>query len=353
MVLLSFYIFSLLLITFVRKANLSWVYCIIVTCISVLSFFYAPNDSADLSRHFDSIMQFGDMGLDWVLENKCDINPLTSLLFYAFSFFGEPRLFASFSVFVTYSFIFLLLHRVTQHYFLTKPEVTVLATFLLFNWNYLLIVSNCRIFMLYAVVIYFFYMEFIEDTYHRTAFLVYVASLFFHYGILLVLIPRFLLYLYKPKRKSTYIIAAIVLSLLGYVCVSSYQSIFLDSLMEKVEGYKNYKVFGLLQYVNSLFCIVICGFYLLYKHKIVRYCNIRYFIVSCLLFLLILFQITNYQVIYRESNLVASLSIVLFAQMFVTEKNENLKTIIYLQSGICFLYYVMFVYKFIDFKYVV
>ena len=158
--LLLFYLFSLLLLASSSRRTIPYVFVLIVIGLSVVSFFYTPLETSDLYRHHENIVLYGEMGFDWVLENRLNINPLSHLLYYVFSFLGEPRLYASFSIFITYGFIFLLLHRLSIFYGLSKKSIFLLSTFLLLNWNYLMVVSNCRIFMLYSIIAYFYYMEF-------------------------------------------------------------------------------------------------------------------------------------------------------------------------------------------------
>ena len=350
-VLWLFYTISVLLTYWSNKRNLKILFVFIVALISAISFFYVPSESADLSRHFETIVLYGDMGLEWVTQNRFDINPLTSLLFYAFSFIGDLRWFISFSAFVTYGFTFLLIYKISRYYQLKSSTVALLTMFVLYNWNYLMVVSNCRIFMLYAIIAYLFYEEFIEDRRHKTALIIYLASILFHYGILLVLIPRFFLYLYKPQNKSIYLWMAVVGALLLYLGVSNYQAILFDSISEKVEGYKQYNVFGTWQFLNSLVCILLCCYYSFKNRRLVLEIN-KYNIAYWLIVLLIFLQISNFQVIYRESNLVASLAIVFFAISLKKEQSNSMKHVIAIQSVFSLVYSFVYVYPHMNFNFV-
>ena len=347
-ILIFFYIISLFIIILSRKSHLAIAYRFIVISLSVISYFYVPTESADLYRHFESIEFYGEMGLSWVLENECHLNPLSSLLFYLFSILGTPQLFTSFAVLVTYGFTMMLLYRVSKYYSLNKGIITLLSLFLLCNWNYLLVASNCRIFMLYAIIAFFFYIEFIEDRLHKTAFFVYIAAIFYHYGILLVLIPRFILYLYKPKNKILYLIIPVILSYIAYKDISSFGLIFFDAVYDKVKQYQDYRVFGIWQFLNSLVCVIVCCFYALTKRSHLH--NIkRYLLLFWLVVIPIFLQMSNFQVIYRESNFVASIAIVLFAHVFSNISDPSMKLIITIQSIVSILYSFMYVYPYMDF----
>lgn len=349
--LLIYFVISLSLIAISNIWNIHKIFIFIVVGIGVLSFFYAPSEDADLYRHYESIEFYGEMGLDWVLKNRCDLNPLSSLLLYVFSFFNDPRFFASFSTIITYGFTFMLLYRVSIFYSLSKNTIFILSAFLLLNWNFLLVVSNCRIFMLYAIIAYFFYMEYIEGRFHKTAFVVYILSIFFHYGILLIVVPRIFMYLYKPTSKMVYFWIFILILLFIYKGNTILQSFWVDLVLKKVEGYEQYTTFGILQYLNSLFCIITCciciigGEYPIYPNK-------KYLILFWINIFMILFQITNYQVVYRESNIIASLSVVPFSQLMYNETNkEMLKIVLIVQSIMTFVYYLCFVYQTIEFNF--
>lgn len=351
-VLFLFYVLSVLFTIVSNHRNLSKVFFLIVVCISTISFFYAPTESADLYRHFANIEFYGDMGLDWVLENRINLNPLTHLLFYVFSFIGEPRLFTSFCTFITYGFSFLLLYRVSNFYSLNKSTIVLLTIFLLFNWNYLLVASNCRIFMLYAIIAYFFYMEFVEDRFHKSALVVYFASILFHYGILLVVIPRFLLYLYKPTNKIVYLWAILIVIFFAYKGVSSYEAIFLDSVSDRVESYNDYKVFGKWQFFNSLIVVLLSSFYVIRKKSYlidIKRFSLLFWFIEALIFL----QISNFQVIYRESNLIVSLSIVFFSRILSSNNDHVMRQIIGMQSIISIVYSFVYVYSYMDFIFII
>lgn len=351
-VLFFFYVLSLLLTAVSNSRNLSKSFFFIVLCISTISFFYVPSESADLYRHFANIEFYRDVGFDWILENRMDLNPLTNLLLYAFSFTGEPRLFTSFCTFITYGFNLLLLYRVSKWYSLSKSKIVLLTMFLLFNWNYLLVASNCRIFMLYAIVAYFFYMEFVENRFHKSALIVYLASILFHYGILLVVIPRLLLYLYKPTNKIVYLWALIGLAFFAYNGISNYQTLFLDSVSDRIERYKDYKTFGKWQFLNSLIVVLMCCFYTIKKRFYLKEIK-RFSLVFGLIVIPIFLQISNFQVIYRESNLIASLSVVLFSQILSNKNDYIMRQIIGIQSIISLVYSFIYVYPNMDFIFVI
>lgn len=352
-VLFLFFVIALVLIYFSNIWNIHKIFIFIVVAISVLSFFYLPPETADLYRHYETIEFYGEMGLKWVLENQCDINPLTSLLLYIFSFLDEPRFYASFTTIITYGFSFMLLYKVSMFYSLTKNSILLLSAFILINYNYLMTVSNNRIFMLYAIVSYFFYMDFIEERFHKTAFCVYILSVFFHYGIILVVVPRLFMYFYKPASKRVYFYFLVLLILFIYKGELILQSFWLDLVADKVDGYKHYTTFGILQYSNSLFCIITCcTCIILGKYPI--YQNSKYQILFWLILSILLFNSTNYQVVYRGSNLITSLSIVPFAQMMYDDtKQELLKIVLAIQCVITLAYYLFYEYQFVDFKFVI
>lgn len=351
-VLFLFYVISLLLTAVSNHRNLSTVFFLIVVCISIISFFYVPTESADLYKHFANIEFYGDMGLDWVLENRTNLNPLTHLLLYAFSFVEDQRLFTSFCTFITYGFNLLLLYRAAKYYSLDKSKIVLLMMYLLFNWNYLLVASNCRIFMLYAIIAYFFYMEFVEDRFHKSALIVYLVSILFHYGILLVVIPRLLLYLYKPKNKIVYLWSILIVIFFAYKGLSSYETIFLDSVSDKIEGYNEYKVFGKWQFLNSLIVVLLCCFYVI-KKKLYLIDMKRFSFLFWLIVALIFLQISNFQVIYRESNLIVSLSIIFFSKIFSSNNDLAMRQIIGTQSIISIVYSFVYVYPYMDFIFII
>ena len=351
---LTFVLLSVLLILRVAEKHIRIVFFLIVSCISMLSFFVEPSDTWDLYRHYETIGLYGDMGLDWVLANRIDDNPLTALYLFVFSYLNDPRFFALCTIFITYGFVFMLLHEVIKDYNLSRKTIAWISLYLLSNWNYLLVVSNCRIFMLYSIIAYLFYMELVKDRFHALSLVVYIAACFFHYGIILVLIARLVIYAKRFVRGD------IALVLLSIVLLSSYNyllpllgSISLTNTIEdKIIAYQGYKVFGTLQYVSSLANIILVACIFAYSRwKELDKSNFS--LIAIITLAIIFMQVANYQIIIRETCLVASFALVPTIPLFAKYRSHLLISLFKVESIVILLYRCWYEYALLNYNFVV
>lgn len=350
---LSFVFLSVLLVSQVSKKRLGLAFFIIVSIISALSFFVDPNETWDLFRHYQSIELYGDMGLDWIIANRLDDNPLTSLYLYCFSYLSDPRFFVFCTIFITYGFTFKLLFEITKDYNLGRKSIAWITLYLLSNWNYLLVVSNCRIFMLYAIIAYLFYMELVKDKYHVLSLVVYIAACFFHYGIVIVLIARLVLYTHKFIKSdiALIIISIILFSSYSYILPLLGSNTLINTIEEKIIAYQEYKVFGTLQYISSLANILLVAVIFAYSHW--KEANKTDFsLISIISIFIIFLQITNYQIIIRETCLLASFVIIPAAALFTNNYPRNLITLFKLESIAILVYRCWYEYALLNYTFV-
>lgn len=351
---LFFVIIAVLCILKAPETRLKFVFSLVVLALSALSFFVAPSESWDLFRHYETIELYGDQGLDWVIAFRLDQNPLTALYLYSFSFLSDTRFFAFVTILITYGFTFLLLYEAKKDYNLNRNSVAWLSFYLLSNWNYLLVTSNCRIFMLYAIVAYFFYMELVRDRHHVIAPIVYVASCFFHYGIVIVLVARFVLYLQSFVKNSVMLTFILFLFIATYSyllpMLSSYSLV--ETIESKIESYQAYNVFGTLQYASSLANIILVAFiFALTKMKDIV--NTKFTTVSIFTLLIIATQITNYQIIIRETCIVSSFAIVPLIAIICEKKHQTIISAVKFESIIMLAYRCWYEYTVLDYNFVI
>lgn len=349
---LIFVLLSTLLVSRVQERRLRLVFFIIVSYLSIFSFFVDPVETWDLFRHYQTIELYGDMGLDWVLSTRIDDNPLTALYLYLFSYLSEPRFFVFCTIFITYGFTFMLLYEVNKDYHLNRKSLAWITLYLLSNWNYLLVVSNCRIFMLYAIVAYLFYMELVKDKYHFLSMIVYVAACFFHYGIVIVLLSRIVVYAHKFIKSDLAIVltSIILLSSYTYLLPLLGSNVLTSTIEDKIVAYQGYKVFGTLQYVSSLANILLVGCIFSYsRRKEIE--KTDFMLISIVTLAVIILQITNYQIIIRETCLVASLVIVPAVALFSKYNSNILITLLKMESVTILAYRCWYEYALLNYNF--
>lgn len=356
MLLLLFVVYFVLFMIFpLLRRRVYLIYGIVlVVFLSYLSFNICTNSAWDVYRHLETIELYKQVGLDWVLDNRMDLNPLTHLYFYLFTFV-DARYFPATTVFITYFIPFYLIYKSANRFNLGGVDVLIITFFLISNLNYLLVVSNCRLYLLYALFAYFIYMELVESKFKIVSWIFYFLAPFFHYGILPLICCRLILLFRKRYIVSdSVIIVSLLLLSLGYMyLLPMLNSIGLSSVSDKLTYYQEYTVFGTWQYINSMSCIILVSVmgYLCYKHgrKNVTFL----FYILCLAAFLI-GQLSSYQLIYRSSNFLAMIAVVPFA-LILTDEERLMKyryIIIYaiiIQSAYSFIYNFTYVYNGISF----
>ena len=334
------------------------VYSIVfIVVLSWLSFHVITNSTWDLFRHLETIELYKQVGINWLLENRMDLNPLTHLYFYLFTF-TDGRYFPATTVFITYFIPFYLIYKSANRFNLSQTNVFIITFFLVSNLNYLLVVSNCRLYLLYALFAYFIYMELVEAKFRIASWIFYFLAPFFHYGILPLICCRLILLFRKRYIVSdSAIIVLLLLLSLGYMYLLPMlnSSVMLSSIGAKLLGYQQYTGFGTWQFINSMTCIILISVvaYLCYRFRMKD--NSFLFLILCLAVFLI-GQLSSYQLIYRSSNFYAMIAVVPFA--FILKDEGRLQKYRYIitytilfQSIYSFIYNFIYVYNGIGFNF--
>lgn len=131
------------------------------------------------------------------------------------------------------------------------------------NFNYFYVIGNTRIYICFAVLAYFMYVDIVEKKYRIFCFLVYAALCYFHYGILPFVLIRIVLLLIKktsPIVKKAFIVILPVLIFAANkiaIALGSASDGLLGTVEKKVSGYSDYEVFGIWQFSMSIIRLVL------------------------------------------------------------------------------------------------
>ena len=231
------------------------------------------------------------------------------------------------------------------------------------NFNYFYVIGNTRIYICFAVLAYFMYVDIVEKKYRIFCFLVYAALCYFHYGILPFVLIRIVLLLIKktsPIVKKAFIVILPVLIFAANkiaIALGSASDGLLGTVEKKVSGYSDYEVFGIWQFSMLLSMTITES---LFKKKNTdgllgnRLLNgmynydwmIVYSIVAIFLFA------SNYQFVLRTPNFIQialSVPLLFLLYRFRNPVNKNLKPYTYIllsaESVIHFAYLLLYVYN--------
>lgn len=351
----------------VKKRNYAWYLAAILVVLVFFSYHLDVTPTMDLYRHIGDMELYHDVGLEWVLENRMDSNPLAALFFWAFSNFENPKILPAFAAFVCYGVAFYLIIKCSKRYNLEKNHMNMLLLFFCLNFYYDHAITNIRIYLCYALYAFFMYNELVENRYKKLSWIIYIACCFMHYAMLPFLGFRILLAIKNKLFKENYVFYIALIFIIvggGYIVgkLRLYSGVF-ATLAYKMEGYSEYTVFGKWQQISSVLrmgaMILFCAFFnKCYKNY--RAEQKITFYLSCIALMLFL-MINEYQLVYRTPNFFHYIGIIpmaVFLKGADAPKKSNLAResslikILWIASSVFTItYQVMFIYPSVNFKF--
>ncbi|MGN0571780.1 MAG: hypothetical protein ACI4K9_06340 [Candidatus Fimenecus sp.] len=355
---------------------------LIVVGLSALAFFVVPSSVMDLYRYNNVMDLYREVGWHWVLKNDMSSNPLASVFFFAVSCLGDNRFLPMITVFVTYSFSLALLYKAGKRYGATRAEMNLALLFFMLNFNYFYVLDVIRIYMCFAVMAYFLYVDIVERKHRWLCWIVYIALCYVHYAMLVFVVVR-VLFIFVRRLKGVY--AAIPLISLPPVLYIGYKVLLrfnsetamgiLSTASDKAQGYLSYEVFGIWQFLASMIrlfvCMALCllaiwiyselqkiikysksGIKVYNNYNILQMERANAFSVLCLYIILTAFTFSfNYQFILRTPYFIQILmsAVLLFVLVQLRTTNRNYYMLMYILVGTeslgHFCYLLVYVYN--------
>ena len=317
-VMISAWVFFCALNPFFSKKSYNKYLTLIVIVYSCIAYKIVFTETMDIARQVISMQYWYRNGWEWFLTNKTGMDPLSAFYFYAIGLTGDYHLIPAISVLITYSFSFATLFRCSRYYNLSKDEMNLMLFCFMSIFVFFYAFSNIRIYMCFAVISFFVYMELIENKCHVVAWFFYISAIFFHYACLPFVVFRFLVYGGRKMEKLRFFLiiagfllfsqAGNILSALGV------NSGLLYTIQYKLNGYAEYTTFGIEYFIDSL--IKVAPFFVLVfvsyfsrrlfserEYQYVYYCFLSAIFYVCM--------IGNYQFVLRSPSMLVELFVVL------------------------------------------
>lgn len=229
-----------------------------------LAWFTKPDYTMDLYRAYGQLDLFRQISFGKAYSYYGASNPLTLVYYYALArICPKNGLLPALTVFIVYGFSFALLYKAAMRFASTKKEMNMALLFFMANFNYFYVIDNTRIYICFAVLAYFMYVDIVEKKHRIFCFLVYAALCYFHYGILPFVLIRIVLLLIKktsPIVKKAFIVILPVLIFAANkiaIALGSASDGLLGTVEKKVSGYSDYEVFGIWQFSMSIIRLVL------------------------------------------------------------------------------------------------
>lgn len=376
------YIFIFALNPILAKKHRKLYYVITVLTFAALAYFVVPLYEMDLYRYINIMEYFRQKGFHLTMNQYGESNPVAAMFFYAMSMWPKDNLLPAVAVLIVYGFSLALLYKASKRFNVSSSVVNVAFVFLMLNLNYCYIIDVVKIYIAYAIVAYFLYIDLVEKRRRPICFAVYLILCYFHYVIMLILFLR-VIFLLTSKLKgilsfvSTFFVP--LLLFIGYQFLDNFTgtwSLF-ASASDKIEGYKYYETFGIWQFLASV--IKICIFIVIgivvqivyndLKERKSPYglstnfrtaTNVSKYSTFCMYitFSVITF-ITNYQYVLRTPYFIQMLISVpvLFILSYLRKYNRKYyygySFLIFVESLAHFAYLLIYVYKVLRFSFVI
>lgn len=300
--------FFVIINPFVTKKGYKYYLCAILAVLCYFAFHLKITESMDLYRSIGNMQLYAEMGWGWVVANRMDNNPLATVLFFVFGQFENPMWLPTFTAFICYGSAFSLILKCAKRYDLSKGQMNCLLVFFCLNFYYDQAITNIKIYLCYALISYFMYYELMEHRFKKTAWVVYIASCFLHYAAVPFLLFRMVLSLRRKLKDSEFVFLGIVFVAVlfsGYIIprLGSLGGV-LGTLASKNEGYQDYQVFGIWQFISSVtrtFCF--SGLFIYMYRRCKEDEQQILFYLGCICIMLI-GMMNQYQLIHRTPNFI-------------------------------------------------
>lgn len=375
-------VFLLMLYSVFAKKHLKLYFAIVTLALSALAYFVAPLPAMDLYRYVSMFEHFRQMGWTWAVNHYGSTNPLSVVFLYAISRLNNDHLLPAIAVMIVYGLSLAILYKAAKRLNAKSSEIFLALLFLLLNLNFCYVVDVVRIYIAYAVMAYFLYIDLVEKKRRPLCFIVYIGLCYFHYAVMVFFLLR-ILYIFTGKFKGVLsavtTVAVPLILYIGYWSIDRFtgDSSLLTLVNDKIEGYREYEVFGTWQFLASIakigVFVAILGVTLILlsdfqrrymKNDLVAKARetavINKFTVFCMYITMsILPFISNYQFVLRTPYFVQMLmSVPLIFSLVMFRKNNQryyraMRVFIFTESIVHFAYLLVYVYRYLEFSFVI
>ena len=232
-------------------------YFLTTVILSSLAYFVVATENSDLGRYYNMMEYMRSMGFEWSVDNYGSTNPLAFMFFYCISLVNNDALLPAIAVFTTYGFSFAVLHKASKRFNASVTDVNIALIFLMLNMNFYYILSVIRLYMAFAIMAYFLYVDIVEKKHRILCFLVYFILCYFHYAMLVFLLLRLILVFTRKFKGSMSAVVTVLVPLIifgGYKFLEAFTGggTLLGLASDRLLGYQEYETFGIWQFAASM-----------------------------------------------------------------------------------------------------
>ena len=247
----------------IAKKNLKLFFMLSTVVLSILAYHIVAFEASDLYRYIGTMDLCREMGWEWIYKYYGPHNPLTYGFLYVISLLNNDAILPALAVAITYGLSFVLLYKTSKRLQSSFSEITIAYWFLILNMNFMYVATVIRFYIAFAIMAYFLYMDIVEKKNRPLCFFVYFVLCYFHYAMLVFLLLR-IVFIFSRKLKgflsgiSTILVPVVLM--VGYTFIDKFGggigSLF-KSASDKLQGYENYEVFGIWQFLASMIRVAV------------------------------------------------------------------------------------------------
>ena len=254
---LAVYAILVVLDIFLIKKHPKLFYFLTTVILSSLAYFVVATEKSDLGRYYNMMEYMRSMGFEWSVDNYGSTNPLAFMFFYCISLVNNDALLPAIAVFTTYGFSFAVLHKASKRFNASVTDVNIALIFLMLNMNFYYILSVIRLYMAFAIMAYFLYVDIVEKKHRVLCFSVYFILCYFHYAMLVFLLLRLILIFTRKFKGSMSAVVTVLVPLIifgGYKFLEAFTGggTLLGLASDRLLGYQEYETFGIWQFAASM-----------------------------------------------------------------------------------------------------
>ncbi len=376
---LAVYAILVVLDIFFIKKHPKVFYFLATIILSSLAYFIVVPENSDLYRYINMMEYMRSMGPEWALDNYGSTNPLSFIFLYCISLFNNDGLLPVIAIFITYSFSFAVLYKASKRFNASVTDVNIALIFFMLNMNYFYVVDVIRIYMAFAIMAYFLYVDIVEKKHRLLCFSAYVILCYFHYAMLVFLFLRLVLIFTRKFKGSMSAVVTVLTPIIifgGYKFLESFTGggVLLGFASDRLLGYQDYETFGIWQFAASMIrsalfvflCLVgiwICSEWKRFELRkntdpqiaIEKITPIKrnndYIIYSLYTTFTVFIFITNYQFVLRTPYFIQIMMSFVLLMILIKLQQYNpryciaLRSIIIIESLAHFVYLLLYVYR--------
>lgn len=241
-IILAAYIFLFLISFLFSRKKMKLYFFIISLTFAIIAFFFVPDVSFDLYRHYTVIDTFRKYGWNFgVITGEFPSLIIANGFFYLISFLPSNSFLPAITAFISYYALLNIINKAAIKYNLNRKSMLLGAFFTVTTFNYLALMSGIRNWLAFSLFAYFLYIDLVENRKKVVCAIMYVALCFLHSSVWILVAFRIAAQFFN-KLTSIVVIACLVgwsyyTNLIFYILNKFSNVKFINALQDKISFY--------------------------------------------------------------------------------------------------------------------